>query len=125
MIFFRFQISLPEWTKKIFPGGDLQWIADRSFQLQTNTPEMARLKSGFLIREMLNRFNQKIKSQLDPDRNLWIYSAHDTTVANILNTLNLFEVNIYNFTFVFFFCHSSDPFRRFCFKNAIFGLSNQ
>ncbi|XP_031634018.1 prostatic acid phosphatase-like [Contarinia nasturtii] len=83
--------TLPEWTKKIFPGGDLQWVADRSFQVQTNTPELARLKSGFLLREMLDRFDQKIASKLNPDRGVWVYSAHDTTVANILNSLQLFE----------------------------------
>lgn len=74
------------------PGGELEWAANYSFKLQTITPEMARLKSGFLIREVLDRFAQKIGSTLSPDRSVWIYSAHDTTVANILNTLNLFEV---------------------------------
>lgn len=76
----------------MFPGGDFEWVANRDFQLQTNTPELARLKSGFLIREILDRFSQKMKSQLNPDRSLWLYSAHDTTVANILNALGLFEV---------------------------------
>lgn len=75
------------------PGGDLEFVANRSFQVSTNTPELARLKSGFLVREILDRFNAKIGSTLSPDRSIWIYSAHDTTVANILNTLNLFEVN--------------------------------
>lgn len=28
---------------------------------------------------------------LSPNRKLWIYSAHDTTVANFLMTLNLFD----------------------------------
>lgn len=85
--------SLPEWTKEIFiPGGDFEWIANRSFQVPTNTIELGRLKVGFLLREMLDRFDDKINSKLSPDRTLWIYSAHDTTVANVLNTLGLFEV---------------------------------
>lgn len=67
-------------------------MANRSFQIATNTPKLARLKTGFLIREILDRFKNKIESQLDPDRTLWIYSAHDTTVANVLNSLSLFEV---------------------------------
>lgn len=83
---------MPEWTKKVYPGGDMQWVANRSFQVVTNTPELARLKTGFLIREILDRFTQKIESTLSPDRSLWIYSGHDTTVANVLNTLGLFEV---------------------------------
>lgn len=34
---------------------------------------------------------QKSKGILNPDRKLFIYSAHDTTVANMLMALGLFE----------------------------------
>jgi len=30
-------------------------------------------------------------NRLEPNRNYWIYSAHDTTVANMLNTLGVFK----------------------------------
>lgn len=53
---------------------------------------MARIKSGFLIKEMFERFAQKMNQTLKPDRSLWIYSAHDATIANLLNSLGLFEV---------------------------------
>lgn len=56
------------------------------------TTEMKRLKSGFLIREMLERFSQKSESKLHPDRSLWIYSAHDKTIIYLLISLGLFEV---------------------------------
>lgn len=87
------RFRLPEWTHSVYPGGDMKWIADRSFQTNTYTPQLARLKAGFLLREILNRFTDKSQDRLKPNRSLWIYSAHDTTVANILNTLGLFEVN--------------------------------
>lgn len=87
--------SLPEWTSDIFvPGGELEWIANFSFQESTDTIEMARLKAGFLLREILNRCNAKANSTLKPDRSIWMYSAHDTTIGNILNSLGLFEVVI-------------------------------
>lgn len=34
---------------------------------------------------------EKSRYSLSPNRKLWIYSAHDDTVANMLMTLNLFE----------------------------------
>lgn len=34
---------------------------------------------------------KKIDGKLKPDRKAWIYSAHDTTVANVLKTLGLFD----------------------------------
>lgn len=76
------------------PGGEFEWAANFSFVVPTITPELARLKAGFLVREMLDRFTQKIGSTLTPDRSVWIYSAHDTTIAGVLNALQLFEVRI-------------------------------
>lgn len=84
--------SLPEWTKSVYPG-DMEWISSKSFAVNTYTPQLARLKSGLLLKEMLDRFSNKTNSNLTPNRSLWIYSAHDTTVANILNTLNMFELH--------------------------------
>lgn len=46
---------------------------------------------GPLIGEILEHMKQKSKGTLSPDRELFIYSAHDTTVANILMTLGLFD----------------------------------
>lgn len=69
----------------------MKWVAARSFATNTYTRKLARFKSGPLLKEILERFRDKSKSKLKTNRSLWIYSAHDTTVANMLNTLNLFE----------------------------------
>lgn len=83
--------SLPEWTHTVFPGGDMAWIAAQSFATKTATPALARLKAGFLLKEMLQRFSNKTADRLRPNRSVWVYSAHDTTVASLLNTLGLFD----------------------------------
>lgn len=74
-----------------YPGCELEEVCGLAFQLSTATPEMGRLKAGFLIREIFDRFNNKINGDLSPDRSVWIYSAHDSTIANVLNTLELFQ----------------------------------
>lgn len=79
----------------MFPDGDLEMLANLCFATNTSTPVLARLKIGFLLREMLDRFEEKIDSRLEPDRNVWIYSAHDSTIASILNSIGLFKVNTY------------------------------
>lgn len=76
----------------IEPNGTLERIAAFHHSMAAATPQLARLQSGFLIREMLERFSMKIKSTLKPDRSLWFYSAHETTMANLLNSLEMFEV---------------------------------
>lgn len=60
----------------------------------THTTEMKKIRCGFLIKEMLDRFKAKTmpKSKSD-DKLLWLYSAHDNTIINLLNTLNIYEVN--------------------------------
>lgn len=86
---------LPEWTEKILkPGGDFGHLAAYWFKFVSETTKLKRLKSGFLLKEILNRFRNKSLSTLKPDRSLYLYSGHDTTVATMLNTLGLFDVII-------------------------------
>lgn len=82
--------SLPEWTKSVY--SDMAYLSARSFATKTSTTQLARLKGGFLLKDMLTRFTHKVKHTLKPDRSMWVYSGHDTTVANLLNTLGVFEV---------------------------------
>lgn len=70
----------------------MEKLANICFTMATNTKQLARLKVGFLLREILDRFTMKSSSTLSPNRSLWIYSAHDGTIANVLNALGLFEV---------------------------------
>jgi lysosomal acid phosphatase len=82
--------TLPDWTKGYYPE-KMRGIAAFAFAFKTYTKPLARLKSGPLIKDILMRFRNKATSVLKPDRNLWIYSAHDTTVANLLGSLGLFK----------------------------------
>lgn len=87
MLFFR----LPEWTDKIYyPGCDLEHLAHKYLISFTQTPEMSRLKFGFLLREILDRFSDKIQSKLMPDRKLWFYSGHDLTIVSLLNIMGVY-----------------------------------
>lgn len=93
-MYLKIRFSLPEWTRDVFgEGSDFERLGLRDFLLPTNTPLLTRLSTGFMIREILEHFTQKIESKLSPDRSIWIYSGHDTQIANILNFLGLFEVN--------------------------------
>lgn len=77
-------------------GGDFEKIATLYFPISTHTIEMKKLKSGFLLKEILDRFSDKIQSKLSPDRKLWMYFAHDATIAFMLNSLGLFNVITFN-----------------------------
>lgn len=91
---FKNFLSLPEWAQKVFvDGGNFEYLAEYWLKFSSGTVQLKRLKSGFLLKEILDRFKSKTLSTLTPDLLLYLYSGHDTTVANMLNSLGLFEVN--------------------------------
>lgn len=98
---FLIDYSLPEWTKRVLPGGDLygdiQETFLKAYTIDTSTKFLAKIKGGFLLKDILDRFTNKSKSILDPDRKLWVYSGHDSTICRLLNTLGILEVYAQNF----------------------------
>ncbi|XP_050526684.1 prostatic acid phosphatase-like isoform X2 [Daktulosphaira vitifoliae] len=86
----EYNYTLPNWTESVYPD-KLQEVAELSFKLQTYTPLLKKLNYGMLIKEIVNHMELKSNNTLIPDRKLWVYSAHDTIIAGILNTLNVYD----------------------------------
>lgn len=63
------------------------------FRTFTRTPEMTRMKFGFLLREIVQHFMNKTESTLHPDRSLWLYSAHDYSITSLLDALGVYDVS--------------------------------
>lgn len=53
---------------------------------------MKRLKAGFLIRGIFERFAMKANATLLPNRSIFMYSKHNITIINLMQALNLVEV---------------------------------
>lgn len=70
----------------------LDYLGALNYKSVTHSTEMKKLRAGFLVKEMLDRFKKKTMSLLQPDRSLWIYAAHGSVVVNVLNSLDLFDV---------------------------------
>ncbi|XP_052836682.1 prostatic acid phosphatase isoform X2 [Drosophila gunungcola] len=85
--------TLPKWTEKVYGGEELTYVANFAFAISSYTRKLARLKAGPLLLDMYKRFDDKFSGRLKPDLSMWIYSAHDTTIANVLNALKLFELH--------------------------------
>lgn len=85
--------SLPDWAKNVMtPGGDFEYLAFYWYKIFTPTTEMKKFKSGYLLKEILDRFTNKTQLTLSPNRSLWMYFAHDITIANMLSSLGVFKV---------------------------------
>lgn len=44
-----------------------------------------------MLYEIVEHMKLKRSGNLEPDLKLWIYSAHDTNVVNLLSSLNVFN----------------------------------
>lgn len=96
--------ALPKWAEQeIEPGGIMEYISAFDFVLYAATPEMARFASGFLIKEIVENFSQKINATLNPDRVLRLYSGHDYSITNALNSFGLFK-EVRSIFFWFLWC---------------------
>lgn len=88
-----YNYTLPEWTNKVYPTG-MQELAQLSFAVPCYTRELTRLNTGLLINEFIEHMHESISENADNEKKrkkVWMYSAHDTTVANVLSALRLFE----------------------------------
>lgn len=72
---------------------DFNRLILKPYGFWTATDEMKKFYSGFLLKEMFDRFSSKLNSTLSPNRSLWLYLAHDITIQEVLNDLGLKSVS--------------------------------
>lgn len=86
--------TIPPWAEDACaPGGPMEEIAKVVYVLRAK-PDLVRIRSGFLLKEMLERFKAKKNGELEPDRALYMYSAHSSTITTLLNGLGFNLVSL-------------------------------
>jgi len=83
-------LPLPAWTESIFPDKMLR-IVERSYALFTETPMMKKIKGGALFTDILNNMIKKKNGLLSPNRSIFIYSGHDITLVNLMNSMGILD----------------------------------
>ena len=84
--------TLPNWAVSVFNNPKFKELRDYSFVIDTYTPELKRLKGGPFLKKVVSDCDKVISGTMDPaGMKMFMYSAHDTTVAPILHTLDLFD----------------------------------
>lgn len=79
-------LKLPKWTDPVYPDV-LDAVKVKTYELFTETPYMTRIRGGPLLTVILQQMFQKQNGSLS--RNFAIYSAHDSTLCNIMRALNV------------------------------------
>lgn len=101
-----FNKTLPDWTRNVSLE-ILEKLANLRFQTPCYTPELARMTIGLLLGEILKHFykftggQEEIMSVMVGDggfgfrkripHKMLLYSAHDSTIANVLQGLGVFD----------------------------------
>lgn len=84
---------LPLWAEKVLEKeSGFEDLANFVSTIYTRTSNFKRLRTGFLLKEILDRSRQKILCTLSPDRSMWMYFAHLSTINDMLNSLGLHQV---------------------------------
>lgn len=53
---------------------------------------------GVLLNEIVDNMKLKRNGTMETDNKLWVYSAHDTNVAGLLHSLNVFNYKLPPYT---------------------------
>ncbi|XP_030762830.1 uncharacterized protein LOC115887505 [Sitophilus oryzae] len=81
--------DLEDWTSLIYPDPLLSATIDL-YYVYTNTTALRKIAAGFLLKKILSDTEDKINGTIDPStRKMFIYSAHELNVANMLLTLGV------------------------------------
>lgn len=112
------KLELPEWTKKVYPDKMRPW-AQFSFATPCFTQDLARLKSGPLFHEIIEHFQNATRNVTD-FRKFLVFSAHDITIANVLNTMGAFQYHCppYASTIIFELRRSNFTYINIFYKNS-------
>ncbi|KAG8194752.1 hypothetical protein JTE90_026396 [Oedothorax gibbosus] len=85
----KYNLSVPSWVEPYYE--ELTNVSNLAFFWTFNSPLMHRLRAGPLIQRLINNMNDKIAGTLK-DLKFQVFSAHDTTIAVVLDALNLFNM---------------------------------
>ncbi|KAM8704651.1 hypothetical protein ACLKA7_009159 [Drosophila subpalustris] len=83
-------LALPDWTENIYPE-EMRPLVERSYALFTETHLMKRIKGGAFLTEILKKMQNKRRKNLNPDRKIFLYSGHDVTLVNVMNSLGIID----------------------------------
>lgn len=78
---------------------DFRRVLSSRYVADTLSTEMKKLKSGYLLKSILDRFTNKTLSILSPNRSLWMNFAHESVIVHMLQSLGIFNVKSYTSRF--------------------------
>merc|ERR1712013_153115 len=84
--------TLPDWTRRVFPGGEFDKIHLVEFLFYSWNTQMKRLQAGPFLSELVHNFDAfTANNVVPPDQKIFLYASHDLTISSVLNTLGIYD----------------------------------
>ncbi|CAG9766715.1 unnamed protein product [Ceutorhynchus assimilis] len=91
-------LTLPEWTKKVYPE-EITKIAAKQCEMENANDVLKKLNGGRMLRKVIDNMVAKTEGTLHPhERKIFIYSGHENNVINILAAMGLYETHFPNYS---------------------------
>lgn len=84
---------LPAWAKPIYPSDWIDRVGIQGYTIYSYTPQLTKFRSGYLLKDILDRCIAKVKNTLTPNLSVYVYSAHDYNIAMMLKGLGMWDVS--------------------------------
>lgn len=83
-----YNLTIPQWA--IVDHDKMKIVSDFSFKMTSYTRELKRLRGGPLLGMIAGNMRKKSHGDL-PKKKMEMFSAHDTTVSILLNSMGVFN----------------------------------
>lgn len=93
-------LEIPKWTQKFYPE-PLHEIAKFTFSMRASDQQLQRLRCGPMLKDILIHM-ENARQGLSKVK-MWLYSGHDHTIIDMLQSLNVFDGDLVPFAGAIFF----------------------
>ncbi|XP_033225863.1 uncharacterized protein LOC117178544 [Belonocnema kinseyi] len=83
-------LTLPSWTKDIYPDGDLLNATLLQYKIMNYNEKMRRRNGGMFIRKFKEDMLSVKDGSMDTNRKINLYSGHDVNIAAVLKALDIY-----------------------------------
>jgi hypothetical protein len=87
-------LSLPSWAiGKV--SARMTQVSGQQFAFESWTPELKHFRIGPLVKELMNTMENAVngsKSESEQTEKMVMYSAHDSTLAGVLNAFGVYDL---------------------------------
>ncbi|KAJ8952969.1 hypothetical protein NQ314_007445 [Rhamnusium bicolor] len=95
----EYGFTLPSWLNAVWPDTIVD-LAIREYYVSMATTEMRKMATGYLLKKIVEDAKNKIISNTNNNKfgkKIYLYSAHENNVAELLISLGVFEPHVPNY----------------------------